>query len=221
MILGADTSTSNTSIALLTDDGISEINFYGNKPNSNLLFSYFDYLMTTAQISINDIECLAIGKGPGSFTGLRISFAAFKTLSQCNDIPIALVDPFDAMLIPYRNLSGTIAVLLTARKGHAFASFYTDSKRVGTVEYLNNKEIKNVLNKSKAPVYILGSYAAEYLEFDPESVILSEKKGPLASEIVKIGYEKFKNNDTVNFEEAEPFYLRPSYAELSLNEGKG
>ncbi len=56
-----------------------------------------DEVLSRAHWQLSDVDGLAIGTGPGSWTGLRIAFAAWKTLSQTRAIPLVGVPSFDAL----------------------------------------------------------------------------------------------------------------------------
>lgn len=59
------------------------------------LFSQVEHTLEIAQLSLDQVDALAVGIGPGSWTGLRIGLAAWKTLAQARRLPLAAVPSFD------------------------------------------------------------------------------------------------------------------------------
>ena len=62
------------------------------------LMGAVDEALQIAQWDLEELDGLAIGQGPGSWTSLRVGFASFKTLAQTREIPLVAVPSFDALV---------------------------------------------------------------------------------------------------------------------------
>ncbi|MBC8453687.1 tRNA (adenosine(37)-N6)-threonylcarbamoyltransferase complex dimerization subunit type 1 TsaB [PVC group bacterium] len=82
LTLSIEHSTETASIALMNNaDFLNDRSWTVTRGNPGELFSELDFLLESCKADIADIDIFAVGLGPGSFTGLRISLSAFKTLA--------------------------------------------------------------------------------------------------------------------------------------------
>ncbi len=94
------------------------------------LFSQVEHTLEIAQLSLEDVDALAVGIGPGSWTGLRIGLAAWKTLAQARQLPLAAIPSFDAparAIRHHRVEQGGDFLLLTvapSRPGEIYAKIF-------------------------------------------------------------------------------------------------
>lgn len=114
-----DTSFDNTLVALAKEGRVifSEVKF-SPRDHSAFLFSTIDSLLQQAQILPKDLSFIAVGTGPGSYTGIRIGVTAAKTLSFALDIPVLGFCSLAAFL-PFE--TGSFLALLDRKMGHYFA----------------------------------------------------------------------------------------------------
>jgi tRNA threonylcarbamoyladenosine biosynthesis protein TsaB len=128
-ILALETSTMTASVAVL--GGAHEIAFdYPVSAHSDDLLALLDRALTGAGIALADLTAIAVGAGPGSFTGLRIGMATAKGLCFASGIPLWAVSSLaalalDAALVAGPRAAGALLVpVLDARRGEVFAGFY-------------------------------------------------------------------------------------------------
>jgi len=74
-----------------------EVNFNKKNIHSEILFSLAEKLLELSQTNLSEIKAIAVSQGPGSFTGLRIGFAAAKGLATGAEIPLVPVPTFEAI----------------------------------------------------------------------------------------------------------------------------
>jgi tRNA threonylcarbamoyladenosine biosynthesis protein TsaB len=123
VIVGPDTSTPVTSVAVLGDGFERELHDDGERPR------HAQTLLPLLERVVEDwsaVERLCVGVGPGGFTGLRLGIATARALSQALDLPLVPVSSLDALAAPH---SGTVAALIDARRGEVFAAVYEDGER--------------------------------------------------------------------------------------------
>ena len=96
-ILAMDTSSKVCSVAII-DDGkvIKELHNESELEHSQTLMPMIDEILRQAGITLNDINLLACGVGPGSFTGIRVGIATVKAMADSKNIPIVGVNSLEA-----------------------------------------------------------------------------------------------------------------------------
>ena len=96
-ILAMDTSSKVCSVAII-DDGkvIKELHNESELEHSQTLMPMIDEILRQAGITLNDINLLACGVGPGSFTGIRVGIATVKAIADSKNIPIVGVNSLEA-----------------------------------------------------------------------------------------------------------------------------
>ncbi len=144
-ILAFDTATPATTVALadlpapgaapagtaieLRDDPAP-----GSRPNhTRRLLELIQEVMARAATGWSDIDRIAVGIGPGTFTGLRIGIATAHALSRARELPLVGVSTLEALALPASDTTppdGVMAVL-DARRGEAFAAAWAPGSRPG------------------------------------------------------------------------------------------
>jgi tRNA threonylcarbamoyladenosine biosynthesis protein TsaB len=124
-ILAFDTSSPRSSIALLEGrDVAAELRLYAPHTHSTVLLSSIDFLLGRTGWTLRQLGLVAVGTGPGSFTGIRIGIATAMGIAQSLSIPLAGISRLDALAHQVPNLDGHLAVVLDARRSQAFYAEY-------------------------------------------------------------------------------------------------
>lgn len=87
-LLAIDTSTECASVALIANGIISSSQQTAQRQHAQLLLPMIDQLLVDAGIGLNQLDGIVFGRGPGSFTGLRISCSVAKGLAYAHDLPL-------------------------------------------------------------------------------------------------------------------------------------
>ena len=233
-ILAIDTSQNSLSLALSSPNGIFQTEMDAGQRHSELLMDSVDKLFISAKIKPNKLELAACMKGPGSFTGLRIAYAAVKGLSLSLGIPYAAVPTLDCIALPHSQWPGLVLAVLDAKKNCFFASFYSNGQRL--CEYMD-ADAQTILNVYSAltqkacsqevcalteqSLLVSGS-GAELFISKINDLELKEKivLDPLHSKGRSLEILQFlNNNDNIKYIEdkmSAPLYLRKSDAELNI-----
>ncbi len=132
-ILGIDTATRATTVAL--DLGAGEVLEARDDPppgarprHATTLLPLADQLLERAGIELAGVELIAVGVGPGTFTGLRIGIATARGLAQALEIPAVGVSTLQSLALNGRDLGGdagdveVVAPVLDARRREVFAA---------------------------------------------------------------------------------------------------
>ena len=129
-ILAIDSSSDTLSLALSAKKGIFQSEIYAGARHSELLMVLIDKLFEKAGLKPIDLDLAACMKGPGSFTGLRIGYAAVKGLSLALGIPAAAIPTLDCIASSNCSWPGIVLPVLDAKKNCFYAAFYRQGKRL-------------------------------------------------------------------------------------------
>jgi tRNA threonylcarbamoyladenosine biosynthesis protein TsaB len=125
VIFAADTSTSNGSVAVKDARGdVVLVEMDCSRPHSETLLPAVDKALIKAKIEHLDVEALAVGIGPGAFTGLRVGLATFKGWAYASQLPVLPVSSLDAVALPVLREGRGAIVIADARKGEAYVCYY-------------------------------------------------------------------------------------------------
>ena len=128
MILGFDTSTAASSAAVLRSDGeLFEVlpapeRLLERPAHATELLPGIGAVMEQADVGFSDLDAIAVGLGPGTFTGLRIGVATARSLAKANDLPVRGVSSLAALAA---GIEGELRLpLIDAKRGEVYAALY-------------------------------------------------------------------------------------------------
>jgi tRNA threonylcarbamoyladenosine biosynthesis protein TsaB len=128
MILGFDTATPATAVAVWAPGGPDVERRHdpppGERPgHAGRLLALVEEALRAAGADWDRIERIAVGIGPGGFTGLRIGIATARALAQARSLPLAGVSSLDALAAAAREETGAdVLTAIDARRGEVFAA---------------------------------------------------------------------------------------------------
>ncbi|MDB4297513.1 tRNA (adenosine(37)-N6)-threonylcarbamoyltransferase complex dimerization subunit type 1 TsaB [Flavobacteriaceae bacterium] len=212
IILSIETSTKNCSVCIAQDNtiiAIKEVND-GNYSHAERLHVFIEELLEENNIDKNNIDAIAVGKGPGSYTGLRIGVSTAKGLAYALDKPLIGVHTLKAIATSLNIESGFIVPMIDARRLEVFSAVYNtqfELLRAIKAEIIDENSFEDILKQDK--VYFLGDGAAKCKDILTHSnATFIENVHPSAKEVSKLAYEKFLNKDFEDTAYFEPFYLK-------------
>ena len=211
-ILNIETTTKNCSVSIAKNGeiiAIKELN-NGNYSHAEVLHPFIESILAAAAISKEHISAIAVSKGPGSYTGLRIGVSAAKGLSFALDIPLIAVDTLTSLSHAISIEAGVIVPMLDARRMEVYAAVF-DSKhmllREIKAEIVDASTYEDYLNVGK--VYFLGDGSQKCKEvITHENAVFVADKFPSSKEMAKLSFLKYKKNDIEDVAYFEPFYLK-------------
>ncbi|MDP2540275.1 MULTISPECIES: tRNA (adenosine(37)-N6)-threonylcarbamoyltransferase complex dimerization subunit type 1 TsaB [Tenacibaculum] len=211
-ILHIETATKNCSVSV-ADKGellaIQELND-GNYSHAEKLHPFIQQVMQEAKLSFNDIDAVAVSKGPGSYTGLRIGVSAAKGLCFAFDKPLISIETLQSLAYKLSIEQGVIIPMLDARRMEVYAAVYNskhEQVRDIKAEVIDENSFQEYLSKGK--VYFLGDGAEKCKEvITHENAVFIDGEFPSAKEMVKLSFDKYKKNDIEDVAYFEPFYLK-------------
>ena len=124
-LLCLDTSGSAGSIVLSEDCTIlGEINLDSACTHTARLLSGIQYLLSHAEVTLNDIQAFGVVCGPGSFTGIRIGLTTVKGLAETLGKPTVAVTAFEAWVERFPEWQGVLVPMIDARRGEVYAAVF-------------------------------------------------------------------------------------------------
>ena len=119
-ILSIETSTNTSSVALHKEGTlVSSLNLHVEKSHSEYLTSSIEFLLKTSGIQKNELDAVAISKGPGSYTGLRIGTSTAKGICYALDLKLIAVNTLEAMahgLLSLQTKKELVCPMIDARR---------------------------------------------------------------------------------------------------------
>ncbi|WP_428741522.1 tRNA (adenosine(37)-N6)-threonylcarbamoyltransferase complex dimerization subunit type 1 TsaB [Tenacibaculum sp.] len=211
-ILNIETATKNCSVSLAKDGktlAIQELND-GNYSHAEKLHPFIQKVLEEANVSNNQIDAVAVSKGPGSYTGLRIGVSAAKGLCFSFDKPLISIETLQSLAHQLTAEEGVIVPMLDARRMEVYSAVYdTNYKQVREIkaEIIDENSFQEYLQKGK--VYFLGDGAEKCKEIiTHENAVFLDAKYPSAKEMSQLSFDKYKKNDIEDVAYFEPFYLK-------------
>ncbi len=211
-ILCVETTTTNCSVAIARDGEILalEEDMGVNYSHSERLHKYIVKVLEKASIERNEIEAIAVSKGPGSYTGLRIGVSSVKGLCYALDIPLISVDTLKALANQAYNEAEYIIPLLDARRMEVYSAVFSNTSerlRETQAEILTTDSFSSYLNKGRTA--FIGNGVEKFAEIieNPNAVFLP-KALPSAREVGELAEEKFTKKDFEDVAYFEPYYLK-------------
>lgn len=140
--LAIDSAGTRLTVAAKNDDAVvSSVYDIGMKQSETLLPA-IDAVVAKAGIAIAELDYTALCRGPGSFTGLRLAFAALKAVEQATNAPIYAIPTLEVYAYPCRALPFPVVSVIDAKKNRFYAAVYeAGSETLGAGDY----EIKTIL----------------------------------------------------------------------------
>jgi tRNA threonylcarbamoyladenosine biosynthesis protein TsaB len=164
-ILALDTATPILSAALCAGEQYWYREMDAGLTHSEALMGLVEGLFTDAGLTPGNLGAVACMKGPGSFTGLRIGFAAAKGLALALGIPLFACPTLDCMAYPWEPWPGLVVPVLDARKKRFFSALYAGGKRVSPEMDVDAADLLRAIHAAgtSAPVLLTGPDAPLFL----------------------------------------------------------
>ncbi len=213
IILNIETATKNCSVSISKENEIialRELN-EGRFSHAEKLHSFILETVREAGVAMQDLNAIAISKGPGSYTGLRIGVSAAKGLCYALDKPLISVSTLESMAHAVSLKKGELVVpMLDARRMEVYSAvFDAHYKQVRSIqaEIIDDNSFSEEL--SKGLVYFAGDGAEKcQVHIEHENAIFVKDIYPSAREMAHLSNDKYQAGDFEDVAYFEPFYLK-------------
>ena len=228
-ILVLESSGLVASVALMEEDKmVGEFTMNYKKTHSQTLLPMVDELVKMIGFDMKELDAVAISKGPGSFTGLRIGSATAKGLSQALNIPVVPVSTLEGLAANLFGVHGVICPMMDARRAQVYTGIfaYEGDKLVTKMEdsAIAVSELIDTLNKNGEPVIFLGDGVPVYEKMLEEGLTVPYLIAPAhlnrqrAGAVGTLAVQYYKEGKVEASKDHKPEYLRKSQAERELLE---
>lgn len=133
-ILAIDTATEACSVAVSYNGNTTAKFELAPQKHSQLILPMIDEVLSEAGITLSSLDCIAFGRGPGSFTGVRIATGIVQGLAYGSGLPVVGVSTMQCMAQEAIHTSGmrVVAVAIDARMGEVYRGLYINQDGIAT-----------------------------------------------------------------------------------------
>lgn len=214
-ILQIETATPVCSVALaINGETIALKEQAAQNIHASSLTLFIEEVMQTAGLKYKDLDAIAVSKGPGSYTGLRIGVSTAKGLCFALDKPFIAIPTLKMMangfLLQHPNYGGLICPMIDARRMEVFTAVYTN--KLQEIEAVNAKIVDEksfILELNQHYVTFIGDGSEKCIPvLDHQNAHFSNLNFNSAANMSSLAKLAF---DSQNFEDVayfEPFYLK-------------
>ncbi|MCK4561362.1 MAG: tRNA (adenosine(37)-N6)-threonylcarbamoyltransferase complex dimerization subunit type 1 TsaB [Flavobacteriaceae bacterium] len=213
IILNIETATKNCSVSLSENKNIlalAELN-EGQFSHAEKLHSFILDVLKQSKKSMQNIDAIAVSKGPGSYTGLRIGVSAAKGLCFSLDKPLISIATLTSLSHAISVNKGEFIIpLLDARRMEVYCAVFDNKNQQiqkTKAEIIDKNSFLEFLEKGKT--YFLGDGAEKCKEIiTHKNAIFLDGYFPSAKEMVGLSSEKYNNKIFEDMAYFEPYYLK-------------
>lgn len=212
IILSIETATTNCSVSLSKEGETFALkeDYNNNYSHAERLHVFIEEILHENNIGKSELSAIAVSKGPGSYTGLRIGVSAAKGLCYALKVPLISVPTLESLAHQVSIKEGLIIPLLDARRMEVYSTVLDSNYnilRTTQAEILEQSIYSDYLEKSI--VHFIGNgveKAKTVIKHNNANFI--ENKLPSANEMGRIAFIKHKKNDIEDVAYFEPYYLK-------------
>jgi tRNA threonylcarbamoyladenosine biosynthesis protein TsaB len=219
-ILALDTCTEMCSVAVLTDETLFEQAQLTQRGHSDLVLGMLDQILVEADCKLADVDYLAFGRGPGSFTGVRVGVGVAQGIAFAQLLPVIPVSTLAAVAQRAIDEHGAkqVAVALDARMGEVYAAHFREEEGLAVLcdqEQVCAPELFKPLNEStwfaagtgwrEHQTVLESNFAGQLSDVDTDLL-------PTAAAMAKLAKKEQELGHSISAEQAVPVYLRDNVA---------
>jgi tRNA threonylcarbamoyladenosine biosynthesis protein TsaB len=225
-ILALETSTMLGGVAIADGQGlVAEVRLNVKTTHSERMMTAVDYALRHADMTLEEIDAVAVASGPGSFTGLRIGLSTAKGLCYAAAKPLVLVPTLEAFAWNFPYCVYPVCVMLDARKGEVYAGLFRwEGDGFAPVAPVRSLLPEELFKDVAGPVVLAGEGVLRYHDRIMSAaagrgiVAPQHKMVPSPSNVAFLGMQKALCSEFADAATAEPLYVRKSEAEVKWSE---
>ena len=223
-LLAIETATESCSAAVLINQEIFAISELAPRRHNELILSMCDQVLAQTETSLSQLDAIAFGRGPGSFTGVRLAASVTQGIALGQDLPVVPVSSLAALAqAAYMQTKHTqVLACIDARMKEVYFGLYElihDFMRLVNVEQVMAPQLLNI--KIREDCYGVGSgwqtYSEELTQALDKEIVFASEYFPQAEFIAKLAVDYYREEKYVSASEALPVYIRDNVAEKPKN----
>jgi len=168
-----------------------------------------------AGYNLNDLDAIAVGKGPGSYTGLRVGVSTAKGLCFALDKPLIAINTLEAMslqVIPFFAKDMLFCAMIDARRMEVYASVFDAENNIilqTKAIIMDENSFVDLLQDRKIVFFGDGAdKCKKLLSENPNAIFINQEIRPSAQTVGQLAIQAFTNNNFEDLASFEPYYLK-------------
>ncbi|NMH27122.1 tRNA (adenosine(37)-N6)-threonylcarbamoyltransferase complex dimerization subunit type 1 TsaB [Flavobacterium silvaticum] len=211
LVLSLETATRNCSVGLSRDGETIALKEHAGQgyEHAEKLHLFIQNVLNEARVSFTDLDAIAVSRGPGSYTGLRIGVSAAKGLCVALDKPLITIDTLQVLAAAAKIDDGIIIPMIDARRMEVYCAAYDGkSNQISPSEALILEA--GSFDRFSGNLYFVGdsNVKAQTVLNDGRFHFLDGIEFPSAHEMSWLAYDKFVKGQIEDVAYFEPFYLK-------------
>lgn len=212
VILHLETATTNCSVSVAREGRLLALK-EENTPHfshAEQLHLFISAVMEAAGLPLTALDAVAVSKGPGSYTGLRIGVSSVKGLCFALDIPLIAIPTLEHMAYAHRAIfKGMIIPVLDARRMEVYSEVYDEQGQLLVPTRAQVIDGESFSAYKEGQVAFIGSGAAKIAQMHPSpNFTFKPQAVPSAKDMVSLAWERYKHKNFEDVAYFEPFYLK-------------
>lgn len=229
LVLGLETSTTRSSVALVdTDRVVASASLGVPRRHGEFLAPAIAFCLEQARVEVDRVHGVAVGVGPGLFTGLRVGLATAQTFAAARQLPVVGLSGLDVLAFRARYTRRGICAVLDARRGELFWAFYRAAPGgvqresppvVGRIDQLTAE-----LEAHGDDVLVIGDGALlerQRVLDTGVDVAGPDLAWPDAADLAELAVPRFVREETIRPDQLRPIYLREADARIGWEQHDG
>jgi tRNA threonylcarbamoyladenosine biosynthesis protein TsaB len=212
-ILAIEASTARSSVALLDGDRVLASASLGvPRRHGEFLTPAIRFCLDHAGLELDRIGGIAVGTGPGLYTGLRVGIATAQAIAAARGLPTIGVSGLDVLAFRARHTRRLICAAIDARRGEVFWALYRPSP--GGVQLVGELRVSGVdalaaeLEGLGEPCLVVGDASLQDRQTLERVAAVAAPSWPDAADLAELVHPRFVREETVRPEQLRPRYLR-------------
>jgi tRNA threonylcarbamoyladenosine biosynthesis protein TsaB len=229
LVLGIDTATRRVGVVLASEHGLVARVELGDAVgataprHAEVLAPTIQYACRQAGVTVDHLSAIAVGVGPGMFTGLRVGVTTAKVLAQALRIPVIPIPSLDLLAYPLRHSRAIVVPAIDARRHEVYYALYRTVpggvQRVSEYEIGSAEELAGELEARGEEALLCGDgalrFASVFAELDHVEFAGIAHSSPSLSALAELAVGRYEREEFCPPAEVLPMYLRKSDAEIS------
>jgi tRNA threonylcarbamoyladenosine biosynthesis protein TsaB len=215
LIVSIETSTKVCSVALHKNgELLGDATLWVAQSHSVMLTSLIENVVTHAQHTLEELDAIALGKGPGSYTGLRIGTATAKGLCFALDKPLVAVNSLHAMAAALQQTAVDnhwFCPMIDARRMEVYCAIYDQhlqEQQATEAKIIDAQSFEDILSTQKVVFFGDGAAKCKEVLGNNSNALFVDNFHPTARSVGQLAHHAFNQGQTEDIAYFEPFYLK-------------
>ncbi|AHX14471.1 glycoprotease [Dyella jiangningensis] len=226
-LLAIETSTEACSVALIHGDEVIARSEIAPRRHAELVLPMADNLLAEAGLGRHALDAIAVGRGPGAFTGVRLGISLAQGMALALDVPVVTVSSLAALALEAPEDESAILAVIDARMGEIYAASFRRDDNGGLIP-LDEERVclpQSLSLPEQARWHVVGTgwtaYADELRRHLTGELRSAEgARYPQARHVAELAAREFAEGRATAPEHALPVYLRDKVALTLVEQGK-